>query len=391
MDWLYNISMGWLPGLRQAGAKRLVSLLADPSQAQQAAASLIRMGAGAVPALVEAILSRSPGMPAAGDQVLAHIGKPALPALIQTLQQAHPLVRARAALILGQIKDPAALPALREALRSEFFTVRAAAAAALGEIGDRESLDSLLQSMKDPEAVVRASAVLAVGAFGLPGTFKSIASLLLEDPRTEVRQAAARALGRTQNPAALPLLMEALHDSFWWYEREPAAADLLNAIQAMGEPAILPLIESLNDPEGTIRRFSACLLGKMHATQAMDALGMALYDLHFEVGQTAARALGRMGPESLRVLGLAAGHPEPNIRQHAALGLGQIDHPRSAELLLELLEDSEKSVRAQAIPGLAAQKDPLALAALMQLAGDRSDRELQSLAKEALHSLNLDA
>jgi HEAT repeat protein len=293
--------------------------------------------------------------------------------------------------MLGRIKNPAALPPLLTALHGEFFTVRAASAFALGVIGDRSALEPLLTALKDPEASVRAAAVVAVGMFNLPATFEGIATLLLEDPKTEVRQAAARALGGTHNSAALPLLMEALHDSFWWYEREPAANDLLDAIESMGEPAVDPLIESLADPEGTIRRFAASLLGKMRAAKAIPALGMALYDLHHEVGAVAAVALGSMGAGSLDELELAARHPEPQIRQHAARGLAGIDDPRSASLLLELLNDFEQLVRMQAVPGLAAQGDPLAIAALMQTAGDRSDRELQALARAALRSLNLEA
>ncbi len=40
--------------------------------------------------------------------------------------------------------------------------------------------------------------------------------------------------GNTQHPAALPYLMEALHDSSWWYEREQGVGDLLLAIEKIG-------------------------------------------------------------------------------------------------------------------------------------------------------------
>lgn len=383
--------MEWFPGFSQNGAKRMVSQLTDPIQRARAAAGLTRMGTKAVPALLDALYSHSPELPSLAGQVLAQIGRDAIPGLIYTLQRAFPPVRARAALILGQIKDAAAVPALLTALQGEFFTVRAAAATALGDVGDNNSLQALLKSLKDPEPAVRGAAALAVGAYELPGTYEELASLLLDDPTTEVRQAAARALGGTKDPAALPYLMEALHDSFWWYEREAAAVALLDAIQGIGEPAIQPLINSLTDPEGTIRRFAVVLLGNLRAEDAVEALGMALYDLHHEVGSLAGRALGQIGSPSLSVLETASQHPEPGIRRNAALGLGMIDHPQSAGLLLKLLEDPDRTVRMECIPGLAAQKDSLALAALMQLAGDRTDRELQSLAEEALNRLNLKA
>lgn len=363
----------------------------DPARRQQAADELAKMGGDAAPALIEVLRSTTPNLSVLAEGMLVRLGREALPALIQTLQQAHPLDRVQAAHVLGRIKDASALPALLSALRGEYFTVRAAAASALGGLGDKRALDPLLAALKDPEPVVRAAAVQAVGSFAMPDTFDAIGSFLLDDPKTEVRQAAARSLGGTRNPAALPLLMEALHDSFWWYEREPAAADLLRAIAAIGEPAIDPLIEALGDTEGTIRRFAAGLLGELHAVRAVETLGMALYDLHNEVGRAAALALGHIGVESLDVLEPATRHAEADIRQNAAAGLGCIDHPHSAELLLQLLNDPEDIVRMQVVPGLAAQTDSRAIAALMQLAGDRSDRALQSLAQETLRNMNLDA
>jgi HEAT repeat protein len=81
----------------------------------------------------------------------------------------------------------------------------------------------LLQALKDGEDEVRSAACLALAFFRDPSTFDEITNVLLDDPKIEVRQAAARGLGNTGHPAALPYLLEALHDSYWWYEREYAA------------------------------------------------------------------------------------------------------------------------------------------------------------------------
>ena len=183
--------------------------------------------------------------------------------------------------------------------------------------------------------------------------------------------------------------MEALHDSFWWYERESSAAGLLDAIQSIGEPAVPLLVGTLNDPERTVRRFAATLLGRLRASSAIEPLGMALYDMHHEVGKAAAIALGSLGPASLDMLEPAARHPETAIRQNVALAFGAIESPRSTDLLLELLRDSDHGVQSLAIESLTRQQDPRAISALLQLSGDRSDRGLQSLAQKALRKLNL--
>ena len=84
----------------------------------------------------------------------------------------------------------------------------------------------------------------------------------------EVRQAAASALGSTRLPEALPYLTVALRDSFWWFEREGAVTPLLEAFLVIGQPSVAPLLEALEDTEGTVRRFAATLLGRLGADRA---------------------------------------------------------------------------------------------------------------------------
>ena len=120
--------MDWLTGSRGGEVKRLISQLRDPFRREQAASDLVRMGAEAAPALVESLSIRDdPNNPVVGE-ILARMGPAAIPALARTLQQAHPLLRAQAATILGKTRHRAALPLLLDALAGEFYTVRAAAA-----------------------------------------------------------------------------------------------------------------------------------------------------------------------------------------------------------------------------------------------------------------------
>jgi HEAT repeat protein len=373
--------MDWLTGSRSGEAKRLISQLGDPTQRDRAAKELIRMGEAAVPSLLEALQTRDVSLVPLYEQILARIPA-AAPALIKSLTTAHPLARGRAAEVFAISKDRSAVPTLLEALESEYFTVRARAALALGKIGDRRAVQPLLGALRDGEDDVRAGACLGLGFFRDPSTFDDIANLLLDDPRIEVRRAAARALGDTGHPAALPFLLEALHDSSWWYEREYAAGDLLLALEKMGTASVEPLIEALGDREGTVRKFAAMLLGRLGAPHAIEPLCMALYDLHHEVGKAAAEALTHFGSQAVDVL--AAAHPETWIRIHAVQGLAGIRDGRGAPVLLPMLNDPERDVRKQAIQALGDLKDPRALPALQQIAGNRADRELHLLARQAL-------
>lgn len=378
--------MDWFPNSRQAQAQKWINQLADDSRRDSAALELIKLGTDAVPSLIEALQTQDPGLIPYCQQILARIPL-ALPELIKALASAHPLIRGRVAEVLGILKDSSAIPALLLALKGEYFTVRSRSALALGNIGDARVIPELLLLLKDPEAEVRSAACIALGSFGDPLTFDEIANVLLDDVMIEVRQSAAQALGDTRHPAAIPLLMEALRDSFWWFEREQAARILLTSIEKMGPGIVEPLIEALGDKEGTVRKFAAIVLGNLGDVRALEELGMTVYDLHHEVSSAAAEALTKFGSKSVEILLEALKHPEASIRGCAIGALGRIQDARVAPVLIEMLQDPERLVRVQAVRSLGELGDRRALPALQEIASSRADRELSALAKQILESI----
>lgn len=370
-------------------ASRLVRQLGSQDSAKriQAAGALLELGAGSAPVLIEALQSRDRNLPPLAAQILIRMGPTATPALTESLRGDHPRLRGLAADVLAQTKDPRAVPVLLEALHSEYYTVRAKAARALGIIASPDTLQPLVDTLNDPEPEVRTAALLAVGRFREPKTFDRMADLLLEDPEIKVRQSAAEALGDTRHPQAVPYLILALRDSFWWYEREEAADVLLNAIKTIGEPAVEPLIAALKDPEGTVRRFAAIVLGDIGDVRAVGPLGVAIYDLHFEVGHAASESLARFGDAGLKILTEALHHPEAWLRQHAISGLVLGGDTRIIPVLLDMLEDPDRDVVKLVIKSLGESGDERALPALQKIAADRSDRELFKLARQAIENM----
>jgi HEAT repeat protein len=241
--------------------------------------------------------------------------------------------------------------------------------------------------LKDPELEVRVEAVKALGKFKNPDTFEDMADVLLEDAQIEARQAAATAFGGTSHPGAVPYLMLALRDPFWWYEREQAVDTLLEAIQKLGVLALDPLLEALSDGEGTVRRYAARLLGRLQDPRVLQALGLALYDTHFEVGKAAAESLAGFGPPGLKILAEALRHPEAWLRQHAIAGLALSGDQRILPVILDMLKDPDREVQKQAILALGALNDARALPSLQAIAVDRRDRELSSLARESIKAI----
>ena len=378
--------MDWLTGGRQGEVKRLIAQLADEAKRDQAARDLIGLSADAVPVLLEALQTKDLSLLPIYEQILARIPS-ATPALTKTLATAHPILRARIADVFAINKDKSAVPALLDALQGEYFTVRARAALALGKIGDPKAIQPILKTLKDPEDEVRIAACLALGLFKDPATFDEIATILLDDKKIEVRQAAAKALGYTQDPAALPYLMEALRDSFWWYEREQQAGDLFTAIEKMGAAAIDPLVAALKDNEGAVRKYAALLLGRIADPRAIEPLGMALYDLHHDIGKASAEALVKFGVASFEILVEALDHPEMWIRIHSIDVLPKVREPRVALVLLEMLKDPEREVQRHVIAAMGELKDQRTLPALQALMANRADRELHALAKDALEKI----
>jgi HEAT repeat protein len=378
--------MNWLTGGPQSEAKKLIAQLSDSTKRDSTARELINLGADAVPPLVDALQTQDPGLILTIQHILAHISS-ATPILKKTLATAHPIIRGRVAEIFGISKDRLAIPVLLDALRGEYFTVRSRSALALGNIGDASVIPALLPLLKDAEGEVRSAACVAIAKFCDPSTFDDITNVLLDDALIEVRQSAARALGETKHPVALPFLMEALRDSSWWFEQEQAAADLLNAIKNMGTAAVDPLIEVLGDREGTVRRYAATMLGDMGDLRAIEELGMTLYDLHNEVGKSAAEALAKFGTPAMDIFIEALKHPEAAIRENSVVALCKIQDVRVVPALIEMLSDPVRDVQKQAMQALGDLRDPRAIPALQEFVSNRADRELSILAKQIIEAI----
>ncbi len=377
--------MDWLTGSKQGESKKLISQLADSTKRDAAAQGLMKLGAEAVPALMEALQTQDLSLLLIYQHVLARIPS-AQPQMTKALNSEHPVIRGRIIEVFGISKDKALIPVLLDALKSEYFTVRSKTLLALAAIGDERTVPDLLPLLKDPEDEVRIAACAAIGKFRDPSTFDEITNVLLDDLKIEVRQAAAKALGETKHPAAIPFLMEALRDSFWWYEKEQAVSVLLTAIENMGEAVVEPLIDALADKEGTVRKFAAMILSKLGDIRAIEELGMALYDLHHEVGEAAAEALTKFGSQAVDILIESLSHPEAAIREHAVVALGKIQDVRVAPVLIEMLRDPDRDVQKNAMFSLVNLRDERAIPALREIAENRADREMSMLAKQLLSS-----
>ncbi len=94
-------------------------------------------------------------------------------------------IRVQAALVLGKVRDPAAVPALIKALADPNVTVRGIAAGALGEIGDASAADALRDlARRDSDSFVKSQAAKALASLSGGGGGKRAKIYLAFGPFT---------------------------------------------------------------------------------------------------------------------------------------------------------------------------------------------------------------
>jgi HEAT repeat protein len=135
--------------------------------------------------------------------------------------------------------------------------VRSAAARGLGKIGDwrlARAMASVL--VRDPDPEVRAEAALVLQRIGR-GKDVSVRAAVsaMQDSSRAVRSRAATALGRFQDPRAVPALAGGLGDRYWSVRR-----DCENALANLGAAAVPRLLEFLR---GTTDQLGARVLATL--------------------------------------------------------------------------------------------------------------------------------
>ena len=154
------------------------------------------------------------------------------------------------------------------------------------------------------------------------------------------RKQLVEALGAVGTPA-VPLLIQALGD--WDEDVCRAAAEALGAI---GDPQAIPaLIQALGDDESWVRAAAARALGAIGDPQAVPALIQALGDGWDDVRRAAAEALVKIGTPAVPALIQALGHRYSAVRRAAARALGELGDPQAVPALTERLQDESGDVR----------------------------------------------
>jgi HEAT repeat protein len=302
--------IGWLP---DAGANGVAYWVAKKEWAR-----CVMIGEPAVEPLTNALKDDDVGVREAAAKALGEIGAPAMEPLIAALTDKHEDVRWIAAEALdkiGWLPDerangaaywvakrewdqcvmigaPAAEP-LIDVLQDKAKDVRWAAAEALDKIGwlpdegdigaaywvakrewDRSvkigapAVEPLTNALKDRESAVREAAARALGKIDDPRALEPLIAAL-QAKESDVRKAAARALGRIGDPRAVEPIIAALKD-----DDKDVRCAAAYALDRIGDPrAVEPLILALKDDDKDVRRAAAnALVGLYQQTGHLDRI-----------------------------------------------------------------------------------------------------------------------
>lgn len=203
----------------------------------------------------------------------------------------------------------------------------------------------------------------------------------LHHPMRDIRIQASLMLAQFQEVQAVPVLIEALHDTDKDIHQH-AAWGLMH----IGEPAVPYLMAALSDDQKSVRKEIARVLGHIGTADAVPALIPLLQDCASEVRKATAEALGQMrhiaAVPSLRCL---LRDEEESVRRSAAEALGQIgDFSAVPDLITTLQDDQEReSVRVVATWSLGQIKGKVAIPVLID-ALQSDNRQIRQAATEVL-------
>ncbi|NMF61610.1 PBS lyase [Brasilonema octagenarum UFV-E1] len=328
-------------------------------------------------------------------KILTGLGTITIPPLIDILkdEDVEEELRAYAARILGDLKNPNAIPPLMELLQSnDSEQLKEIAATALGQMGcvaiasltellaqeqtrllatqmlsyirQKETIAPLLSIVQDSQVAVRAVAIEALSSFH-DHRVPLVLINALNDIAAPVRREAVVGLGfRPELREALDLVAE-LQARLYDVNQDVSCAAVVALSRMGGEAAAQQLFQVLVSPNVPIRLQLEAIraLSWVGTLSGLEYLQQALYQLEFPtVWQEIVTVLGRVSDTSLTDKSaeillemLQQNHPGveiANIKSAIALSLGQLGKKQAIHPLTQMLADKDAQVRLHASAAL---------------------------------------
>lgn len=320
------------------------------------------------------------------------------------LEHSDPLVRKKAALAVGRLKDPRGTPLLVAHLNDPDSSVQTEIMFALGVLQDTAAVGPIMARFGERPGLWRETAQEGITALAklndprvapfFSGILRRTQPLTVDSVPVVVTQV-ARELWRLGNGAPVADLIPFLRDTL--IELRQAA---LFSVARVRPPLAAPeLLLALRDEIPLLRSWAARAMTKAYADTVglaadavISALRRLLADQDDGVRINALRALGSFRlPELSETIAPLLSDPDVNTRVQAAVTLGQTGGESAAKSLAEILDSREPwSVRREALLALARVDSTRFLTAVTRWSGSADWRD-RSVAAEGFAAMGAPA
>jgi HEAT repeat protein len=240
-------------------------------------------------------------------------------------------------------------------LKSPNVGTRVKAAKALGETGRPEAIPALTEAMRDPELKVRRQTAASLRRFN---STECIDGLLvgLRDEDKNIRNESMLAMLEIFVGTGNADLGGPM--SFFLGPRYSTAP--LNGLIPVSPEVVSGFEQRLQDEEPVLRRRAAYSLGVLSADDAVDTLGAALYDPSPDVRLEAIDALGKIGndPAGEALRGALESSAEPEITARVIDALGRMQYQPAGPALVAIHDGNVNKLGDRALRALALMGAP---------------------------------
>jgi len=349
---------------------RLIERFRDQNAAVrfEAVCALAGMGNFAVHPVLEAAENREPEIRAAALETLGKFPDPViLYPLVKGLSDTDAHVRQTAAKVLGSLvkrPDSGVIDILTKIQSEGDIPTRLSSLDALIGTDDIRALDLLNLLTHDDNERIRTKAqdILSLKENGTHRDSPNSSGVQndgdisrwihdLADSSPDVRNAAAASLQTCGREVVIPLLTA--------FSRSPpeTGSAIIRVLDAMGGTAADELEQALEHDDTGVRNSAARILGKIHSTKSVPALGHALY-----------------------------AEPDPKTRVIIAESLGFLGDRRCAKALIDVLSDPSRDVVIAAIMSLGLLQSELAVQPLIRQL-DKPDEDIVIAAADSIREI----
>jgi len=393
-------------------AERLIAEIrniGDPlhPDAQKAFQKLARIGAGAIPKIIEAMAVSDKKETASFVEILSQLAdNKTFPIIVQGMVDGS----ARTVAAIGwaltssrnysptlliellardDISKPAVLDII--AAQKNRFTVRdllqhaysqdatekAALFRIIGELADESNITELISRIEGKDAVARMHIINILARFNRPDVAVAIQKQL-RDANKMVRQAALHALSTMDGPIQIGSIVHLLRDPD--LEVQNRAIDVI--VRAKDPDTMKHLVDVLKDENEYARRAAVEVLNHLGTAKDIKDLLQVIKDDDWWVRTRAADALGKIGgPRVVDAVIELIRDEDEDVRRAAIEILNQTKDERAVNFLIEATKDKDWWVAERAVDALAEIGSKKAIPALLELLDSDNTRSLPTVAR----------